>query len=130
MMKTGKLFQDSRRQMDLCFFDGGAEKCFERKRHGCGGDGDEDNCQTRRYVKVERLEEAKADLIKRLPPDRPNDYTWTMRSAIAYAPFEVANWLTEWFGEIKPRNLNAENIQLEKDSAQLRADLKSLTEGM
>lgn len=126
----GKLFKDTRRQQELCFWNGGAEKCFERKRHGCGGDGDEDNCQTRLYVKVERLEEAKADLLKRLPPKKPESYTWTLRSAITYAPLEVANWLTEWFGEIKPRDLKLENAQLEKDSAQLRQNLKDLTEDL
>ena len=90
MLKVGKLFQDSRRQMDLCFWNGGAEKCFERKRHGCGGDGDEDNCQTRQYVKVERLEEAKADSSD--PKPSAENPTESIATKPAYKPkFNMKN---------------------------------------
>lgn len=91
---VGKLFQDSRRQIDLCFWNGGAEKCYERRQHGCGGDGDDDNCQTRLYVKVERLEAAKQNLLSRLAAANGR-LDWSLTKAIVYTPAEVAEFLGE-----------------------------------
>jgi hypothetical protein len=38
------------------------ESCPTRRWHGCGGDGDNDNCMTRKWVRLEDAQKIQADL--------------------------------------------------------------------
>ena len=94
----GKLFTDNYSAYQLCDpSPEKVEKCPTRRWHGCGGDGDEVNCMSIKYVRIKTVEEAKDDLLSRLPGANGNP-NWTLKDAIAYAPAEVAEWFIENFG--------------------------------
>ena len=95
----GEIYEKSLRGVTLCQAHIGwtVETCPERRRHGCAGDGDDDNCYSRRYVRTTEIEKAVNALLSKLPGANGNP-NWTLKDAVAYAPAEVANWLIKTFG--------------------------------
>jgi hypothetical protein len=98
-MAKGKLFSETLSGYQLCSpTDDKVESCPTRRWHGCGGDGDEENCMSRKYINTKEIEKAKQDLLSRLPGANGNP-KWTLKDAIAYAPVEVAEWFVDQFGD-------------------------------